>query len=75
MGVQNKNESRPAFFSAGYKKRDWDWWECLKMRELEGDSSCPKFRNWHVPASETAIDSARFTGIHPFTYLRMREMA
>jgi hypothetical protein len=36
MGVQNKNEPRPAFFGAGHKKRERDWWKCLKMRELEG---------------------------------------
>lgn len=72
MGVQNKNESRPAFFGAGNKKRDWDWWECLKIRDLEGGFVMSHLRNWHGPASETAINSARFTDIHPFSYPRIR---
>lgn len=48
MGVPNKNEPRPEFFSAGHQKRDWDWWESLKIRELEAE-----FR--HVPSQEQAL--------------------
>jgi hypothetical protein len=72
MGVQNKNEPRPAFFGAGHKKRDWDWWECLKMRELEAGFVMSQLRNWHFPASVTAIDRARFTWIQPLSYPRIR---